>query len=137
MRRPFNISRMRWQWRVGFRCDALRRPLPQKSSSCDEEENGRGLRTFQHSSEHYAPSHRIATEFRKKKNSAGGDEEDAGEIAVLAAMRQPENERHGKGKKAERCIGLHRMNRNIQGCAAPPLGKRIGVGDGPWYARPH
>jgi hypothetical protein len=121
---------------VGFRCDALRRPLPQKRSSCDEEENGRGLRAFEHSSEHYAPSHRIATEFRKKKNNAGGDEEDAGEIAVLAAMRQPENERHGKGKKAERRIGLHRMNRNIQGCAAPTLGKRIGVGDGPWYARP-
>src|SRR5580700_6139017 len=99
--------------------DLLRCALEQKTCAGNHEQDACDLRPLQNSPEQRAATDGVAPELGDEQYGAGRHQEDAGEIAMLAAMRQPKEKANCNREKAERGVGLHRMNRNAERGIAP------------------
>ena len=98
-------------------------------------EHSGNLWSLNHSPEHGSAAERVAPKLSDEENDAGCRKKETREVAMLAAMRQPEKKTRCNREETECGISLDGMNGNPKWGIAPTCGKRVSVGDSPWNVR--
>jgi hypothetical protein len=115
--------------------NALRLGFKHHACTSKDENDSSDLRTPDRAPEQGSAAKGVTPELSDEENDPGCPQKEAGEVAMLAPMRQPEQNANCNCKEAECGVGLDRMNGNAERGIAPSRSERVGISDGPRDAR--